>query len=61
MSDQPRSPEAVEDDLPEQMRVRRDKRERLIASGVAAYPVTVERTHTLAADPGEVRRSARAR
>ena len=48
MSDQPRSPEAVEDDLPEQMRVRRDKRERLIASGVAAYPVTVERTHTLA-------------
>ena len=34
-------------DLPEQMRVRRDKRERLIADGVAPYPVTVERTHTL--------------
>jgi lysyl-tRNA synthetase class 2 len=48
MNEQPRSPEAVEDDLPEQMRVRRDKRERLIAEGRAAYPVTVERTHTLA-------------
>jgi lysyl-tRNA synthetase, class II len=30
------------------MRVRRDKRERLVASGVEPYPVTVERTHTLA-------------
>ncbi|MGZ8737026.1 MAG: lysine--tRNA ligase [Nocardioides sp.] len=48
MNDQPRSPETVEDDLPEQMRVRRDKRERLIAEGREAYPVTVERTHTLA-------------
>jgi lysyl-tRNA synthetase, class II len=36
-----------EDDLPEQVRVRRDKRERLIAEGVPPYPVTVERTHTL--------------
>ena len=41
------SPETV-DDLPEQMRVRRDKRARLIESGVEAYPVTVDRTHTLA-------------
>ena len=49
MNEQPSSPEAVEDDLPEQMRVRRDKRERLIGEGRAAYPVTVERTHTLAA------------
>jgi lysyl-tRNA synthetase class 2 len=48
MNDAPRSPETVEDDLPEQMRVRRDKRERLIAEGREAYPVTVERTHTLA-------------
>ncbi len=48
MNDQPRSPEAVEDDLPEQMRVRRDKRERLIGSGRDAYPVVVERSHTLA-------------
>jgi lysyl-tRNA synthetase class 2 len=37
-----------QDDLPEQMRVRRDKRARLIESGVPAYPVTIERTHTLA-------------
>jgi lysyl-tRNA synthetase class 2 len=36
------------DDLPEQMRVRRDKRARLIESGAEAYPVTVDRTHTLA-------------
>jgi lysyl-tRNA synthetase class 2 len=50
MSDQ-RPPDAHEpegDDLPEQMRVRRDKRERLVDSGVEPYPVTVERTHTLA-------------
>ncbi len=46
MNDQPRP--AVEDDLPEQMRVRREKRQRLLDSGRAAYPVTVERTHTLA-------------
>jgi lysyl-tRNA synthetase class 2 len=39
--------DAREDDLPEQMRVRRDKRERLLARGVPPYPVTVERTHTL--------------
>ncbi|HJR38129.1 MAG TPA: amino acid--tRNA ligase-related protein, partial [Nocardioidaceae bacterium] len=36
------------DDLPEQMRVRHEKRERLIESGRDAYPVTVDRTHTLA-------------
>jgi lysyl-tRNA synthetase, class II len=36
------------DDLPEQLRLRREKRERLIEGGVAPYPVTVERTHTLA-------------
>ncbi len=48
MSDQQPPPDAVEDDLPEQMRVRREKRERLIASGRRPYPTTVERTHTLA-------------
>ncbi len=50
MSEQPRNatPEPAEDDLPEQMRVRRSKRERLVDEGVAPYPVTVERTHTLA-------------
>jgi lysyl-tRNA synthetase class 2 len=36
------------DDLPEQLRVRRAKRERLLASGVEPYPVTLPRTHTLA-------------
>jgi lysyl-tRNA synthetase class 2 len=37
------------DDLPEQMRVRRDKRQRLLDDGVEPYPVAVERTTTLAA------------
>jgi lysyl-tRNA synthetase, class II len=37
-----------EDDLPEQMRVRRAKRDRLIAEGADPYPVEVPRTHTLA-------------
>ena len=36
------------DDLPEQVRVRRDKRARMLESGVDPYPVSVERTHTLA-------------
>ena len=35
------------DDLPEQMRVRRDKRERLLAAGSDPYPVEVPRMHTL--------------
>ena len=34
-------------DLPEQMRVRRDKRQTLLDSGAQAYPVVVDRTHTL--------------
>ncbi|WP_068155570.1 lysine--tRNA ligase [Rhodococcus phenolicus] len=36
------------DDTPEQIRVRREKRERLLAQGKDAYPVVVPRTHTLA-------------
>jgi lysyl-tRNA synthetase class 2 len=36
------------EDLPEQMRVRRDKRAALLAAGQDAYPVEVPRTHTLA-------------
>ena len=36
------------DDLPEQMRVRREKRERMMGSGESPYPITVERTHSLA-------------
>jgi lysyl-tRNA synthetase class 2 len=35
-------------DLPEQFRIRRDKRERLAAEGRDPYPVEVPRTHTLA-------------
>lgn len=37
------------DDLPEQLRVRREKRERLLASGVDPYPVGVPVTHSIAA------------
>ena len=40
---------AEQDDLPEQMRVRRAKRERLLADGGEAYPVSVPRTTTIAA------------
>ena len=35
-------------DLPEQMKVRREKRDRLLAQGKQAFPVEVARTHTLA-------------
>jgi lysyl-tRNA synthetase class 2 len=35
------------EDLPEQMRVRRSKRDRMLAEGVSPYPVTVARTTTL--------------
>ncbi|WP_414941948.1 lysine--tRNA ligase [Amycolatopsis sp. cmx-11-51] len=37
-----------DEDLPEQMRVRRDKRDRIIAEGIDPYPVEVPRTHSLA-------------
>jgi lysyl-tRNA synthetase class 2 len=35
------------DDLPEQLRVRREKRARLLADGIDPYPVELPRTHTL--------------
>ena len=38
----------VDDELPEQMRIRREKRDRLLADGKQAYPVGVTRTHSLA-------------
>jgi lysyl-tRNA synthetase class 2 len=38
----------VEDDLPEQLRIRREKRAGLIARGVEPYPVSVLRTASLA-------------
>lgn len=40
---------AVEDDLPEQLRVRRGKRESLLERGIEPYPVAVARTKSLAA------------
>ena len=40
--------ENVEDDLPEQLRIRREKREAIISRGGEAYPVSVPRTSTLA-------------
>lgn len=41
------NPDHEQDDLPEQLRVRREKRDRLLADGVQPYPITVPRTHTL--------------
>lgn len=41
------TPELPEDDLPEQMRVRREKRQRLLDAGVDPYPLLVERSHTI--------------
>ncbi|HET9874250.1 MAG TPA: lysine--tRNA ligase [Mycobacterium sp.] len=38
----------ADDDLPEQFRIRREKRARLLAEGHDPYPVAVGRTHTLA-------------
>ena len=37
------------DDVPEQIRVRQEKRQRLLDSGQQAYPVRVPRTHTISA------------
>lgn len=42
------APEITPDDVPEQMRVRRAKRDRIIAAGGQAYPVSVPRTHEIA-------------
>ena len=47
MSTEPQVP--AEDDLPEQLRIRREKRLNLIERGIEPYPVTVPRTHLLAA------------
>lgn len=45
MNDAPTTPDL---DLPDQMRVRRAKREQLLADGKQAYPIGVPRTHSLA-------------
>lgn len=51
MTDQELPHAQAADDLPEQLRVRREKRERLLAEGRDPYPVNLPITHTL----GEVR------
>ncbi|MEU4287071.1 lysine--tRNA ligase [Kribbella sp. NPDC026596] len=43
----PVNPDSGQDDLPEQMRVRLEKRDRLLAEGVQPYPISVPRTHLL--------------
>ncbi|MEN3611222.1 lysine--tRNA ligase [Plantactinospora sp. ZYX-F-223] len=48
MSQQIPNPADPVDDLPEQMRVRREKRDRMLAEGVEPYPVGYPRTATLA-------------
>ncbi|MFC7956674.1 lysine--tRNA ligase [Rhodococcoides kroppenstedtii] len=42
------APTPAPDDTPEQLRIRREKRARLLESGREAYPVSVDRTHSLA-------------
>jgi lysyl-tRNA synthetase class 2 len=44
----PEPPDGAADSVPEQMRIRRAKREGLLAAGRSPYPVVVPRTHTLA-------------
>ena len=48
VSDEQKAAELPEHEVSEQMRVRRDKRDRLLDEGRAPYPVWVDRTHTLA-------------
>jgi lysyl-tRNA synthetase class 2 len=48
VTEQPESPQVEQDELPEQMRVRREKRERLLDEGKQPYPVELPRTHSLA-------------
>jgi lysyl-tRNA synthetase class 2 len=42
------TPLTTPDDTPEQLRIRREKRDRMLEQGVEAYPVGVPRTHTIA-------------
>lgn len=48
MTEQTAVPVDPADDLPEQMKVRREKRDRMLAEGVEPYPVGFPRTSTLA-------------
>ncbi|GAA2063251.1 lysine--tRNA ligase [Williamsia deligens] len=49
MSETEQTPGSETDQLPEQLRIRREKRARILAEGGQAYPVEVARTHTLSA------------
>ncbi|WP_035306058.1 lysine--tRNA ligase [Actinokineospora inagensis] len=48
MSDELPTDPSTGDDLPEQMRIRREKRARLLDAGAEPYPVELPRTHSLA-------------
>ncbi len=59
MNATPETPRDETDDLPEQLRIRREKRQEILDAGDEPYPVVVERTHTLrqvveAYDAGEL-------
>ncbi len=41
------TPDSFDDDLPEQLRIRREKRQRMLDAGIDPYPLLVERTHTI--------------
>lgn len=51
MSETPDNPDITEapdaDDLPEQVQIRREKRQRLIDAGIEPYPISIGRTHTI--------------
>lgn len=48
MSDTPETPvESAGDDLPEQLRIRREKRQQLLDAGLEPYPVDLGITHTI--------------
>ena len=47
MSDHPSTTEN-DDQTPEQLRIRREKRDRILDEGREAYPVSIGRTHSLA-------------
>ncbi len=48
--------DAAPDDQPEQVQVRRDKRQRMLDDGIEPYPVGYPRTHTLAEVRADVAR-----
>ena len=42
-----KNPHNRNDDVPEQLRIRREKRARLLEDGIDAYPVVVDRTTSI--------------